>query len=82
MSGANTENKGYLGALPKQNQFNKPVEDLEEPKSPTSKFENGAKYFVDASTKLEKEERAAILAQWKREHDDRERFAHWNQPKV
>ena len=77
MSGASAENKGYLGALPKQNQMNKTYEDFEEPKSPTSKFENGGggggKYFVDAAaTKLEKEERAAILAQWKREHDERE----------
>jgi hypothetical protein len=32
------------------------------------------KYFSDLdSGKLEREERAAILAQWKREHDERER---------
>jgi hypothetical protein len=33
--------------------------------------ENGAKYFESEKTRLEKEERAAILALWKREHDDR-----------
>ena len=68
MSGAGIEKPGYLGALPKLNKSSPPAEKLEEPKSPTSK------YFVDeAAARLEKEERAAILAQWKREHDERER---------
>ena len=77
MSGATAiENKGYLGALPKQGTSIKLYqEDLfDEPRSPTKlKDENGAKYFESESLRLEKEERAAILAQWKREHDERAR---------
>ena len=36
-----------------------------------SSKESGSKYFESEKTRLEKEERAAILALWKREHDER-----------
>ena len=50
------ENKGYLGALPKQGTSTKLYhEDLfDEPRSPTKlKDENGAKYFESESLRLE-----------------------------
>lgn len=58
-----TENKTYLGAVPKNPAFKEETDPIDD---------QSKKNF--RSEKLEKDERSAILAQWKREHDERHRL--------
>ncbi len=58
-----TENKTYLGAVPKNLASKEDTEQTEDQSKKIAKPE-----------KLEKDETSAILAQWKREHDERHRL--------